>query len=70
VSAAHGGSDGGLLAYVVVMEALAASNLLLWMPVLTTAIGYAIAQVGPATDGGARDRQRPLLHFPRAGAGG
>jgi alkylation response protein AidB-like acyl-CoA dehydrogenase len=47
VPAAHGGSDGGLLAYVLVMEALAASNLLLWMPVLTTAIGYAIAQVGP-----------------------
>jgi alkylation response protein AidB-like acyl-CoA dehydrogenase len=47
VPAAHGGSDGGLLAYVVVMEALAASNLILWMPVLTTAIGCAIAQVGP-----------------------
>jgi alkylation response protein AidB-like acyl-CoA dehydrogenase len=47
VPAAHGGSDGGLLACVVVMEALAASNLILWMPVLTTAIGYAIAQVGP-----------------------
>jgi len=45
----HGGSDGGgLLAYVVVMEALAACNLLLWMPVLSAAIGYAIAEVGPA----------------------
>jgi alkylation response protein AidB-like acyl-CoA dehydrogenase len=44
---AHGGSEGGLLAYVVVMEALAASNLILWMPVLTAAIGHAIAEVGP-----------------------
>jgi acyl-CoA dehydrogenase len=47
VPAAHGGTDGGLLACVVVLEALAASNLVLWMPVLTTAIAYAIAQVGP-----------------------
>jgi acyl-CoA dehydrogenase len=43
----HGGSEGGLLACVVVMEALAASNLILWMPVLTGAIGHAIAEVGP-----------------------
>ena len=47
VPSAHGGSDGGLLTYVVVMEALAASNLILWMPVLTAAIGHAIAEVGP-----------------------
>jgi acyl-CoA dehydrogenase len=47
VPSAHGGSDGGLLAYVVAMEALAASNLILWMPVLTAAIGHAIAEVGP-----------------------
>ena len=47
VPAAYGGADGGLLAYVVVMEALAASNLILWMPVLTASIGHAIAQVGP-----------------------
>ncbi len=47
VAPAHGGSEGGLLAYAVVMEALAESNLLLWMPVLTAAIGYAIAAVGP-----------------------
>ena len=47
VPSAHGGSEGGLLAYVVVMEALAASNLILWMPVLSAAIGHAIAQVGP-----------------------
>lgn len=47
VPAANGGSEGGLLAFAVVMEALAESNLLLWMPVLTAAIGYAIATVGP-----------------------
>lgn len=47
VPAAHGGTEGGLLAYLVVMEALAASNLILWMPVLSAAIGYAITQVGP-----------------------
>lgn len=48
-----GGSEGGLLSYVVIMEALAASNLILWMPVLTTAIAHAIALVGPDA---ARDR--------------
>jgi acyl-CoA dehydrogenase len=47
VPSAYGGADGGLLAYVVVMEALAASNLILWMPVLGASIGHAIAQVGP-----------------------
>jgi alkylation response protein AidB-like acyl-CoA dehydrogenase len=47
VPSAYGGADGGLLAYVVVMEALAASNLILWMPVLTASIGHAIVQVGP-----------------------
>jgi acyl-CoA dehydrogenase len=45
--------SGGLLAYAVVMEALAARNLILWMPVLGAAIGHAIAQVGPAV---ARER--------------
>src|SRR4029077_8731120 len=49
VPAAHGGTAGGLLAHVVVLEALAASNLGLWMPVLTAAIAHAIAQVGPDT---------------------
>jgi acyl-CoA dehydrogenase len=43
----HGGSEGGLLAYAVVMEELAARNLILWMPVLSASIGHAIAQVGP-----------------------
>lgn len=43
----HGGSDGGLLGMTVVLETLAASNLVLWMPVLTAAIGHAIAEVGP-----------------------
>ena len=33
VPAEHGGTEGGLLAYLLVMEALAASNLILWMPV-------------------------------------
>ena len=43
----RGGLEGGLSAWVVVMEALAASNLILWMPVLTAAIGHAVAEVGP-----------------------
>ncbi len=43
----HGGSEGGLLAYLVVMEALAESNLILWMAVLSAAIGHALAVVGP-----------------------
>jgi acyl-CoA dehydrogenase len=58
VPASHGGSEGGLLAYLVVMEALAASNLILWMPVLSAAIGYAIAEVGPDS---ARDRWLPRV---------
>ena len=49
----HGGSEGGLLAYALVMEALAACNLVLWMPVLGASIGHAIAEVGPDT---ARER--------------
>jgi acyl-CoA dehydrogenase len=47
VPSEHGGAQGGLLAYVVMMEALAESNLILWMPVLTAAIGHAIAAAGP-----------------------
>jgi len=47
VPSTHGGSGDGLLAYAVVMEALAASNLVLWMPVLSASIGHAIAEVGP-----------------------
>jgi len=58
VPAVHGGSEGGLLAYLVVMEALAASNLILWMPVLSAAIGYAIAEVGPDS---ARERWLPKV---------
>jgi alkylation response protein AidB-like acyl-CoA dehydrogenase len=46
VPSERGGAEGGLLAYVVMMEALAESNLILWMPVLTAAIGHAIAEVG------------------------
>jgi acyl-CoA dehydrogenase len=56
VPSAYGGSDGGLLAYLLVMDALAASNLILWMPVLSAAIGYAISEVGPDT---ARERWLP-----------
>jgi alkylation response protein AidB-like acyl-CoA dehydrogenase len=47
IPAAHGGSDGGLLAYTVVLEELAAANMVLWPPVLDSAIAYAILQVGP-----------------------
>ncbi|MES1944760.1 acyl-CoA dehydrogenase [Salinisphaera sp. PC39] len=49
----QGGCDGGLWGMALVLETLAASNLVLWMPVLTAAIGHAIAQVGPDT---ARER--------------
>lgn len=58
VPAAHGGNEGGLLAYLVVMEALAAENLILWMPVLSAAIAHAIAAVGPD---GARERWLPRI---------
>src|SRR5882757_9181908 len=58
VPAAHGGSEGGLLAYLVVMEALAVQNLILWMPVLSAAIGHAIAEVGPDS---ARERWLPRI---------
>ncbi len=44
----HGGTEGGLLAACVVLETLATSNLVLWMPVLSSAIAHAIATVGPA----------------------
>jgi acyl-CoA dehydrogenase len=47
IGAEHGGSDGGLLAYAVVLEELAAANLLLWPPVLDSAIAHSIVQVGP-----------------------
>jgi alkylation response protein AidB-like acyl-CoA dehydrogenase len=43
----HGGTGGGLLAYTVVLEELAAANLLLWPPVLDSAIAHSILQVGP-----------------------
>jgi acyl-CoA dehydrogenase len=58
VPAVHEGSEGGLLAYLVVMEALAAQNLILWMPVLSAAIGHAIAVAGPD---GARERWLPRI---------
>ena len=56
VPSAHGGNEGGLLAYLLIMEALAAQNLILWMPVLSAAIGHAIVQVGPDV---ARERWLP-----------
>jgi alkylation response protein AidB-like acyl-CoA dehydrogenase len=43
----RGGSAGGLLAYALVLEALAAENLVLWAPVLDSAIAHAICEVGP-----------------------
>jgi acyl-CoA dehydrogenase len=63
VPADHGGSRGGLLACVVVTEALAAANLILWMPVLTASIGHAITQAGPDH---ARDRWLDLIASGRA----
>jgi alkylation response protein AidB-like acyl-CoA dehydrogenase len=50
--------EGWLLPYVLVMEALAERNLLLWMPVLGASIGYAIAEVGPQP---VRERWLPRL---------
>jgi alkylation response protein AidB-like acyl-CoA dehydrogenase len=47
IPAEHGGTGGGLLAYAVVLEELAAANLLLWPPVLDSAIAHSIVQVGP-----------------------
>ncbi len=47
IPAAYGGSEGGLLAYAVVLEELAAANLVLWPPVLDSAIAHAIIEVGP-----------------------
>ncbi len=58
VPSEHGGADAGLLAAVVVLEALAAEGLGLWMPVLTSAIGHAIAEVGPDP---ARERWLPRV---------
>ena len=58
VPSAHGGSEGGLLAYLLVMEELAAQNLILWVPVLSAAIGHAIAEVGPEV---ARERWLPVV---------
>jgi alkylation response protein AidB-like acyl-CoA dehydrogenase len=43
----YGGSDGGLLGLALVLEAFAEQNIILWMPVLSAAIGHAIAQAGP-----------------------
>ncbi|QPP10266.1 acyl-CoA/acyl-ACP dehydrogenase [Streptomyces bathyalis] len=45
--AEYGGTEGGLLGMTVVLEAFAEQNMVLWMPVLSAAIAYAISQVGP-----------------------
>ncbi len=47
ISPAHGGTGEGLLAYALVLEELAAVNIVLWPPVLDAAIAHAIAIVGP-----------------------
>lgn len=44
--AEHGGTEGGLLGMSLVLEAFAERGIVLWMPVLSTAIAHAIAQVG------------------------
>lgn len=58
IASAQGGTEGGLLAYLVVMEELAAQNMILWMPVLSAAIGHAISLVGPDA---ARERWLPRI---------
>lgn len=47
VPEAYGGTKGGLLGLVTVLEELAAANIVLWMPVLSASIGHALVQVGP-----------------------
>ncbi len=47
LSTEYGGSEGGLLGMSLVLEAFAEQGIVLWMPVLSTAIAHAIAQVGP-----------------------
>jgi acyl-CoA dehydrogenase len=45
--AQYGGSEGGLLGMTLVLEAFGEQNIVLWMPVLSASIGYAISKVGP-----------------------
>jgi acyl-CoA dehydrogenase len=47
IPSSEGGADGGLLGMAIVLDAFAAEGILLWMPVLSAAISYAISQVGP-----------------------
>jgi alkylation response protein AidB-like acyl-CoA dehydrogenase len=51
VPAEFGGTEGGLLGMSLVLEALAAQGIVLWMPVLSCAIAHAIAQVGISATG-------------------
>jgi acyl-CoA dehydrogenase len=48
IPSSHGGADGGLLGLTLVVEELGASNLILWMSVLTAAIAHSLAEAGPA----------------------
>ncbi|MBH0776798.1 acyl-CoA dehydrogenase family protein [Nocardia bovistercoris] len=57
----HGGAEGGLLGAALVLEAFAERGIVLWMPVLSTAVAYAIDRVGP-------DRAREHW-LPRIAAG-
>ncbi|MCZ4491273.1 MAG: hypothetical protein QOH30_2806 [Baekduia sp.] len=41
------GDGGGLLGLALVLEAFAEHNIVLWMPVLSSALAHAIAEVGP-----------------------
>ncbi|WP_313863962.1 acyl-CoA dehydrogenase family protein [Mycobacterium sp.] len=43
----YGGTEGGLLGMSLVLEAFAEQGIVLWMPVLSTAIAHAIVQAGP-----------------------
>jgi len=47
VPLAYGGCEGGLLSYALVLQELAAANLVLWLPVLDAAIAHTINEVGP-----------------------
>ncbi|MEE6135502.1 acyl-CoA dehydrogenase family protein [Mycobacterium sp. 050128] len=45
--AEYGGAEGGLLGMSLVLEAFAERGIVLWMPVLSSAIAHAIAEAGP-----------------------
>lgn len=43
----YGGTEGGLLGLTLALEAFARHNIVLWTPVMTSAVAYAISVVGP-----------------------